>query len=443
MHKKSYILFSMLIATTLAFGQGEGYLNEALRGRIPGLALKIKPQEIQERGILPYGYAQLSSWWDSRQVYGDSETLGDLFPKPKKFDRFGHDKNAHPAFHMTATQSTVGLLMRGPAWDSIKTLGTIETDFRGESLDSLGCLRLRHAFGFLDWTEGAALFGQFWHPLEVPQCWPNVVSFNGGAPFETIARDPQARVTQRFGDIELVAALASQRDFASNGPKGVTPEYIRNAVVPNIHSQIRAYGENYFAGFAFDYKRLKPRLVSKEKIDVHEHIDSFITEAFVRYNYSDNLILRTKGIWAQNANDQGLISGFAVKTVNPITDARTYANTAAASFWFDATYFFDQEQEHQVGVFIGYAKNLGAQHELFINPKTGRPIIYALLDVSQNIDDLFRISPRYIINREPFLVGFELEYTQTAWGCPNKCAKVIDTRNVGLVRFLIQINYVF
>jgi hypothetical protein len=443
MQTKRYSIYCLsLLVTALCSGQGDGYLNEALRGRIQGLALKIKPHEIEEKGILPYGYAQLSNAWDSREMYTGAETLGSFLPKPKRFDRFGNDKNAHPLFHMTATQSTIGIIARGPSFDSIKTLGIIETDFRGGSNRSIGMLRLRHAFGFLDWQQGSFLFGQFWHPLEIPECWPNVVAFNGGAPFETFARDPQVRVVQRFSNIEFIGALASQRDFASNGPDGETPKYIRNAVVPNIHAQLRAYGESYFAGFAFDFKRLKPRLVSDKKIDVHEHIDSFITEAFLRLNY-ESLILRMKGIWAQNANDQGLISGFAVRTVDPITDARTYANTTAASFWFDASHFFDVEKVHEIGVFFGYSQNLGAQHKLFIDPKTGKPIIYALLGVSQNVDNLFRISPRYIFDKEPFLIGLELEYTQTAWGRPNNYGKVINTKNVGALRFLVQLNYLF
>jgi hypothetical protein len=279
--------------------------------------------------------------------------------------------------------------------------------------------------------------------LEVPECWPGVISFNGGAPFETIARDPQARLTATFSNIDFIIALASQRDFASNGPLGVTPDYIMRAIVPNIHAQLRARGQGYFAGAAFDYKRLKPRLISDKKISVNEHIDSFITEAFLRLDFRESAILRMKAIWAQNANDQVLISGFGVKTINPITDERTYANTAAASFWADASYFLDDEQLHQVGIFGGYTKNLGSNQKLFIDPKTGLPIIYALLDVSQNIDHLFRVSPRYIVKYGAFLIGLELEYTQAAWGKPNDRGKVINTHNVGGLRFLAQINFVF
>lgn len=448
MIKKSVALFITLLPISITCAIQE-YVTDALRSRIPGLSLKIKPEELEEKTLLPYGFVQLANIWDSRQVFGTSQGLGSLFPQPKHCDRFGQDINAHPHFHMTVSPTLFGILMRGPSFttrshDEISTFAAIETDFRGAQTTTIGNLFMRHAFGMLNWQDGFLLMGQFWHPLIVPQCWPQVINYNGGAPFEPIARDPQARLVKRFENISFVFALASQSQtkYASNGPRGVSPEYIRNAVVPNLHVHLRAHGEQYLCGAAFDYKRLKPRLVSNKGINVHEHIDSFISEAYVRLDFFP-VSLRMKGIWAQNANDQVMISGFGVKNINPVTDARTYANTATASGWIDASFYLDESKDNQLGIFAGYCKNLGSQERLFINPKTGRPIIYALLDVSQKIDDMFRLSPRLVIKRDPFLVGFELEYTQTSWGKPNTFGKVPNARPVGNIRFIAQINYIF
>ncbi len=440
---KARMIFCIILFLLFSLAASAQEKDQGLRGRIPGLALKITPQEIKEYDLLPYGYAQLSNSYDTRQLFGDNEVLGTFFPKPIVLDPRGHDINDHPEFRMVVTQSTIGLLARGPNWDSVKTFATLETDFLGESISSIGCMHVRHLFSFLDWQKGSLLMGQYWHPLALPQCWPGVVNFNGGAPFEIFSRDPQIRLTQRFDGIEIMASVASQFDFTSNGPFGPTRLYIERAVIPNIDAQIHLIGDSYFGGVAFDYKRLKPRLVSNKHYNVHEHIDSFLAQAFLKLNVTESLSLRMKGIWGQNANDLGLISGFGVKTVNPITDARTYANTAAASGWFDVTYFFDKEQKYQLGLFVAYAKNLGSQQKLFIDPKTKLPIIYALSGVSQNIDDLFRISPRYIIQHNPFLISFELEFTQTAWGHPNERGKVIHAKNANNVRLLAQINYVF
>lgn len=418
----------------------EHMVTDGLRGRIPGLSLKVEPHELDEYTIRPYGDVQMGTIWDSRVVYGQSEELGSLFPAPIIIGKNGEDINTHPHFHMSITPTTFGLLIRGPDITSGSTFGAIETDFRGSDPSVIGCLHVRHAFGMASWKDGYVLFGQFWHPLVVPQCWPHVISFNGGAPFETIARDPQFRMVKRFDNLTCILAMAGQRDYASNGPLGKSPEYIRDAVIPNLHGQLRYYGESYLCGAAFDYKRLKPRLVSAKNFDVHEHIDSFIAEAYMRVDF-DHSNIRLKGIWAQNANDQGLISGFGIKTINPVTQQETYANTAAASFWIDSSYFFTEH--FRIGLFGAYAKNLGSFKKLYIDPTTKEPIIYALLGVSQNIDQLFRISPRVVFEKQPFLIAFELEYINASWGKPNEFGKVERARPVGNVRFVAQINYVF
>ena len=74
---------------------------------------------------------------------------------------------------------------------------------------------------------------------------------------------------------------------------------MQDAVIPNLHLQMRAYFDDHVVGIAGDYKRLVPRIVSNDCVKVKEHIDSFIFEAFASFN-RDPLSLRLKAFWAQN-----------------------------------------------------------------------------------------------------------------------------------------------
>ncbi len=222
-------------------------------------------------------------------------------------------------------------------------------------------------------------------------------------------------------------------------------DYIRDAVIPNLHLQMRAYGDRWLFGAAGDYKRLVPRIVSNDNVKVKEHIDSFIFEAFATFNvnfYCSSFVGRMKAFWAQNGNDQQLISGFGVKTVNPQTDRRTYANTAATGAWFDCSYYFHCD-EMELGLFVGGTKNLGAREALYIDPETGQPIIYGLLGVSQNIDYVVDVIPRFVFMKDPVRVGIELQYTRASWGTPNACGRVTNGVPVDNYRIFFVLYYLF
>lgn len=394
-----------------------------------------------EVGVKPYGYVKLEAFFDTRQGIGSRENQVFLFPAPHLLDVLGRDINAHGEFHMTATETRVGVTLTGPTWCCIKTSGLIETDFRGVSDETNGTLRLRHAFGKIDWPNASLLYGQFWHPLFIVECFPHTLGFDYGAPMEPQARDPQLRLILKNRCSEIIIAALSQREFASNGPLGVTSKYIRDSVTPNFHLQFRRYFANNLIGIAGDFKRLVPRLVSDKNYKVNEHINSFVAEGFAAINCPP-FSVRLKAVYAQNANDQLLISGFAVRTVDPVTDKRTYTNTTAAAFWMDSSYIFCCNNK-EIGLFVGYTKNLGARHDIYFNPETNEPIIYALAKVSQNIDYAMRISGRYICARDPVRIGLELEFTRAAYGTPNRRARVVNAKGVNNLRTLFAFYYVF
>lgn len=392
--------------------------------------------------VIPYGFIRWEAYWDTRQNIGNREEQRLDYPDRYLPDIFGVDINAHGKWQMTPIETRIGLLLIGPQWRCFRTEGVIEGDFRGPSDASILGFRLRHAYGKILWEGGSFIFGQWWHPLFIPECFPNTVSYNIGSPMEPQARDPQLRLTQRWDWFELAVAAASQRDFQSFGPIGMASDYIRDAVTPNLTVVTKGYfnDDNSMVGFAADYLRLVPRIVSNN-VAVCEHINSFIVEAFSSLIHAP-WSLRMKVFWAQNGNDQLLLSGFGVRTVNSFTDERTYSNTAATGAWLDFSYIFCCDSM-ELGLFVGGTKNLGSRHALFIDPTTHLPIIYAFNGDAQNIDYVVRVSPRYIFKRDPIRFGAELEWTRASWGTPNRFGKVCNGCPVDNFRILMALYYVF
>jgi len=393
--------------------------------------------------IKPYGYAKWEAYWDTRQLAGFRDGHVLLFPLPRKYDPNNVDINAHGLWQMTSIESRIGLALYGPQLHHFTTDGLIEGDFRGVTDASIATFRLRHAFGRISWESGSLLFGQWWHPLYIPECFPHTVSFNIGAPMDPQAREPQLRLTQRFNQIELIFALASQRDFASNGPIGISTRYIVNSATPNLHAQIRAYGSDpaNVIGFAADYLRLCPRIESDTGYSVSEYIGSMTYEAFAAYQHAPWSV-RTKLFWSENGNDQILISGFGVRSIAPITDERTYSNTAAVGAWLDFSYLFGCD-DTELGFFFFFFKNLGSKDRLYIDPTTDQPIIYALTEYGPRVEYVWRISPRFVYKRDPVRFGAELEVTTASFGKPNDFGKVIDGTPVTGYRIILALYYMF
>ena len=391
--------------------------------------------------VQPYGFVKWEAFFDTRQIIGLDEGMGLLFPSPRVLDTFCQDINAHGFWNMTAFETRWGALLTGPDWGRFATDGLIEADFRGSFETGIFNFRLRNVFGRVLWENGFFLYGLWWHPLWIPECFPHTLGFAVGAPCDPQARDPQLRLSQKWDWFELTVAALSQSFYASPGPKGATPLYIEQAVIPNLHLQMRAYFDNNVIGIAGDYKRLVPRLVTDKCVKVHEFNDSFIVEAFGAFNYAP-WSLRCKTFWAQNGADQLLISGYGVRTVDHCTGARTYSNTAAVGGWVDFSYLFHCD-EMEVGLFVGGTKNIGSHDPLYIDPKTGRPIIYALRCVSQDIDYVVEVTPWFVFMKDPVRVGLELRYSRASWGKPDRFGRVTCGTPVDDFRTLFVLYYMF
>ncbi len=389
-------------------------------------------------GITPYGFISIDHYYDSRQIMGARDNYVLFWPLPILRDRFCQDINAHPGWNMTAIQTRFGVIVEQPWYNTIAK-GVIEGDFLGATDASIGTYRMRLGYTLLEGKDWSLMAGQYWHPLFIyTECFPDTISFNNGLPMEPQSRCPQLRFTYHHKSFELMLAACGQNDFTDLGPVGATPLLEQNAVIPNLHMQLRYVHDEILVGAALDCKRLVPRIVTNNNVATHEKVDSFLTELFGAYN-AENFQFRSKFVFAQNAADQLMLGGYAVRTVEPFTDIRTYANTQVVAAWLDTAYWFD-EHTKSIGLFIGGVKNLGSREPLYIDPATQQPIVFAL---DPNIDNVWRIAPRFRFIKKPVTIGLELEYTQAAFGNLNRKAVVINPRATGNMRLLFEILYVF
>lgn len=130
----------------------------------------------------------------------------------------------------SARQSRLWFKTEGPSLFGGKTAALVETDFFGSGGSNEGAtMRMRLAYGTLDWENTQALFGQSWD-LFAPAA-ASTVDFGHGqtAGNPTTPRLAQIRVTQkvRVGEqntLKLVAALQNpiQNTNTANGTVGET-----------------------------------------------------------------------------------------------------------------------------------------------------------------------------------------------------------------------------
>ena len=377
-----------------------------------------------------YGYVKTDMYFDSRQTGSGALREGQflLWPLPYSADAKGGDLNAKPNYNILSIQSRLDVGLKGPDALGAQISGSIEGEFFGTSNADINGFRLRHAFVNMDWGSTVLMVGQYWHPMFVVDVYPMVVSFNTGAPFQPFSRNPQIRVTQRFGNINLIGTLASQRDFSNFGPAGGGSTYLRNAAVPDADLQVQYKSSDVIAGVGVDYKSLLPRLATINNLATNNEIHSLAGIGYFKYKASDWSIA-AEAIYGGNMADFLMLGGYGVRSTTPVTGYEDYANINVSSVWAD----FSFGKEWQPGIFVGLTKNQGSQTNL-----TG-----ALYQRVSNIDNMTRISPRLLFNPGKVRLALEVEFTSADYGSLNSKAEVINTQTITNMRVLGAVYYFF
>jgi len=400
----------------------------------------------EEKKITISGFTAYHSYFDSRQIVSLHEKFLLFYPQRPRYDELGNDINAHAQYDASSFITRVIMDMQGPDTFNAHTGGLIESDFvgvvDGPTTAGNGNIdyRVRMAYFFLEWDKIFVLAGLNWHPLFQEDCFPRVISYNIGTPFEPEGWHAQAKLVGRISpSLEMMFAMATEVGFTTNGVDGFTPEYLQWAILPQLIGHLRYYiNDRTAVTGSLYFKRVVPRLVTDLCFKTDESVNGVGVQATASLNYptwSTNM----KVIYVENGTDLTLIGGYAVATRDKNTGMQTYKPTRAISTWIDTEGYYN---DLKPGIFIGFSKNLGTSSNLYIDPTTGNPILYVQLE-SEHLDYVGRISPRIKWNIKGFELSGELEYTFAAYGSIAPNATIFNSKIVNNARILIAGYYFF
>jgi hypothetical protein len=388
------------------------------------------------------GYIKHEAFFDTRQVVGFDGDQCLLFPEKQILDPCGNDINAHGQFNMVPVESNIHLGIEGPQIGDAQLSGVIEGNFFGRNA-ILNLFGMYVCYAQVSWETLTLKAGQWWHPILVLECYPNTVSFNSGAPMEPFSRNPQVQIKKQIGNLDIIMAALSQIDFLTDGvkePLGFSSTYLRNSMVPILHFQLQGHVGDHVVGAGVDFKRIVPRLETNEGFKARESLNSFSAIAYAGIN-TEKVSMRFLTSYIENGTDYSVLGGYAVKTIDPITDERTYTNLREVSWWMDVESI---DEKVQPGLFVGVTKNLGSRDCIVGNEvdDNGDITDRRVFGLQPDIDTVFRISPRVRWNiSERLVFGAEIEYTRAAYGTIDTNGSIKDSVPVGNTRFLLALYY--
>ena len=382
-------------------------------------------------GINFTGFVTAVAAYDTRQLLNAREYLMAYYPLNQLLDKNGKDINAHPGFNQYAMGSRLTGTITGPDAFGAKAMAYMEGDFTGPSALENNAFRMRHAYVKLTWSKSELIMGQYWHPLNVPEMIPYVLSINTGAPFHPYSRQPQIRFAHSFGKINLVTVASSDRDYTSTGPSGATYEYLRNSVIPNLDLQLQfKNNDKIFFGIGGDYRKLTPRLLTDSLYFADESLDCYAATAFLKIKF-EKFTIKMQSVLGQNMYEHAMMGGFAVQKVDTANGKNTYTNLDQLTGWIDIS--TNNKDKFNAGLFLGSAKNLGSLHNIW-GDCYGR---------GTDIAYVYRISPRFSYTSGNVTFASEFEFTNAAYGIRNWLGDVKANNDVYNIRVLLAAIYNF
>ncbi len=387
-------------------------------------------------GLSLSGFVKTDIFYDSRQTASIREGHFLLYPKGPLLDPEDGDINARSSFNILSIQTRLAGKITGPDALGAKTSAYVEAEFFGTSDADINGFRLRHGYLKLNWAKSELLVGQSWHPMFIAESFPDVVSFDTGAPFQPFNRSPQVRYTRMFGKASLVATALAQRDFVSNGPDGTSSVYLRNAALPEFNLKLQVASKNdsrkteTVGGVGVDVMKLAPRIVTVAGYKTDESVTGLAAMGFFKQKWA-KWTWKAEAVWGQNLHHLTMLGGYAVRgVVDEVRLDWNYTPIDTCSCWTEVQ---TNGAPWQTGLFIGYSKNLGSRHS-FSGANYARGF---------NIDELYRLSPRLVYNVGKMRFAGEAELTAASYGTPDVYGKVQDARFVRNLRLLFAAYYFF
>lgn len=394
------------------------------------ISQEIKPASDPNKPTLTWsGFVKAEAMYDSRQIVEAREGYLLLYPKNVLLDKNGEDINAHGSFNQYAMSARLTLKATGPDVLGAKASALIEGDFTGASNLENNSFRLRHAYLKLKWSHASILAGQYWHPINIPEMIPNVLSLNTGAPFHPFSRQPQIRIDASRGKINTMLAISAQRDYMNSGPAGASSVYLRNSTIPNLHAQVQYVTEKLFGGVGFDYKHIHPRLLTDSLYATDAAVNCLSYMAFIMAK-TKPVIIKMQWIYGQGLNDHLLMGGYGITHIDPLTNQHEYAPLTYISGWL---HLQTTGKTWQGSVFAGYTKGLGSKEII-----TGA--VYAR---DADIAYVYRLAPMLSYINGKLLLSTEFEITTAAYGKTDSHYKVQDAAPVTNTRISLSAGYFF
>ncbi|BDC34160.1 hypothetical protein Noda2021_01180 [Candidatus Dependentiae bacterium Noda2021] len=394
------------------------------------------------------GYFKTDSAFDTRQIYADREGDFLFYPQERLPDIFDRDINHRGQFNMWSIENKLWLTVHGPDIRNAKTHIFLETDFFGRQFfnETILLLRMRHGYFKIDGKYVSFLAGQTWDPLITPGEEIDTISYDNGVPFVPYARDPQFRVIFHVPQVEALVAMMGGNEVRSFGPNPVltAPEirdtlYFRNAMTPKFHVQVKVPNNpDAFVGAGVNTTRLVPRIKTDRNIKVVESVFNVSWTIFAK-GYWNKLGATAKLSLLQDAAPHLIHGGYAVTSIDPITDKRTYTPINTLAVYTDIYY----DAPIQPGLFLGYSKNLGANKTIIPCTVIDNQDVLLVYGFFVNIDYAWRVSPRFKWHINQLEAGVELEITRASFGDISNTGKVINGVPVTNYRFIMSCSYFF
>jgi hypothetical protein len=369
-------------------------------------------------------------FYDSRLTESAREGNVLLFPAAENLDPDGVDLNAHSAFQMSLLSSRLQANIKGPEVIGAESSALFEVDFLGTGPSMFNHIRMRHAKLQLDWENTSLLAGQYWHPLFITNCFPGVIHFGGGVPYNILNRSPQIRLTHKSGAISYMVALLSQSDFASTGPQGKSSIYLRNSGIPETWGQVIYENGNFLAGASAGVLSLQPRTQTPSGYGTGERMTSLGGNLFVKLRL-EGFEIKAQGTLGENMNHLVMLGGYGeADLIDPEKSIYNYAGIRSMASWIDLG---DTSGKWRTGLFGGFSKNLGSTKDI-----NGSYWVRG-----DNISHIFRLAPRlsYFAGNTSF--HLEIIYDVAAYGTPDERFQFGETNNMGNLRTLTSIKYSF
>jgi DcaP outer membrane protein len=369
-----------------------------------------KPKEEKPYKVDIYGFARVDYIFDTRQSAQVREYHLNLYPLEEKLDANNDDINAANASNFLSVVSRLGVKASGPDVWGAKVSGVLEGDFFGNTQQSTGLFRLRHAYAKLAWEKTSITMGQTWYPQFIPDVFPGVANFSTGIMFNPFGWATQARLDQKLNKNFTFTAIAyKDREFGTSSIDGNSNSPSYNSSIPALHGKIEFRNTSVIAGLGAEYHPYKPLIESAGKTtDATVNGKSFL--AYLKYN-TDKFHVKLYTITGENLHNFVMLGGYAGYT--QAGGQETYKGIKTTAGWIDIA---SNGKSIAPGLFIGYSKNGGSDKNGLAAGETVKYYTRGNSGTTRVIDNVYRISGRVDFKQNKFRITPELEYTAASWG---------------------------